>query len=60
MFIYKADDDDDDWFSAAGRRQEHNQRRLEARAELEVIQRREDKGRRTRTEIILEFTKNTF
>ena len=30
-------DDDDDWFAAAGRKQEHNQKRLEAKQELENI-----------------------
>ena len=37
------DDDDDDWFAAAGRKQQYNQKRLEAKKELDKIKSREDK-----------------
>jgi len=37
------DDDDDDWFAAAGRKQEHNQKRLEAKQELERIKLKDEK-----------------
>ena len=37
------DDDDDDWFANAGKKQEHNQKRLEAKEELERIKSKEEK-----------------
>ena len=37
------DAEDDDWFAAAGKKQAHNQKRLEAKRELEKIKAREDK-----------------
>ena len=36
-------DDDDDWFAAASKKQEHNQKRLQAKKELERIKSREEK-----------------
>jgi len=37
------DDDDDDWFANAGKKQLHNQKRLEAKEELERIKSKEEK-----------------
>eukprot|EP00092_Neocalanus_flemingeri_P099279 GFUD01126656.1.p2 GENE.GFUD01126656.1~~GFUD01126656.1.p2 ORF type:complete len:436 (+),score=142.32 GFUD01126656.1:233-1540(+) len=37
------DDDDDDWFAAAGKKQEYNQKRLEAKEELERIKVKDEK-----------------
>ena len=37
------ENDDEDWFAAATKKQEHNQKRLEAKRELEKIQAREDR-----------------
>ena len=41
----KVEDDaeEDDWFAAAGKKQAYNQKRLEAKRELEKIKAREDK-----------------
>ena len=44
----KDDDDDDDWFAAASKKQEHNQKRLEAKKELDRINARENKLRELR------------
>jgi len=37
------DDDDDDWFANAGKKQLHNQKRLEAKEELERIKSKDEK-----------------
>jgi len=45
----KAEDDDDDWFAAAAVKQRYNQKRLEAKQELEKIKAKEEKLERLKS-----------